>query len=57
MEESWLAADMDKLEDWAQVKKMNTGAIVIGFEKGGIGNAQGLDQRLVGSEQQLPRLR
>ena len=56
MEESWLAADADKFEDWAQIKKMDMGALVIGFENGVTGDAQGSDRRPAGSEQHLPRL-
>ncbi|KAF2239747.1 hypothetical protein EV356DRAFT_528315 [Viridothelium virens] len=39
IEESWLAANADKLEDWAQVKRMSKGEIVIRFERGAVGNS------------------
>ncbi|KAL9087750.1 MAG: hypothetical protein Q9165_006517 [Trypethelium subeluteriae] len=38
IEESWLAATADKLEDWAQVKRMSIGEIVIRFDKGAVEN-------------------
>ncbi|KAI9691151.1 MAG: hypothetical protein M1822_008771 [Bathelium mastoideum] len=44
-ESSWLAADADKLEDWAQVKEITTGAIVIGFDRGAAGQTKALHER------------
>ncbi|KAI9666149.1 MAG: hypothetical protein M1821_004084 [Bathelium mastoideum] len=44
-ESSWLAADADKLEDWAQVKEITTGAIVISFDRGAAGQTKALHER------------